>query len=456
MATYPGKPYRAGAGTQTVMRRSGSTGYQGRSLSNAASTVLGGPQAHAFAGDPGVYLRSIAELLPHPHELAAASPIASRSIGRLLLRGVPYLGAAILGYEIYMYFKEEGGESLPVPALEPDPNVDWTGWEAGPLWHQPPNGYQLVPGKRWWYHVPNGWDHSIFPQYGPAYESTEDWGAPGIVTVQPQLLPGHGASQIVEAVEFANPLESFSGILRSYWRDPALGVLEPTYIGGTVSVPVFYPAPTYWPVRPTRRIGDLLPDYPETERGHGEPVKAEKPRLADPVTQTVVAPDVITRGPALHEPAHAPPGTKERKFIAGVKNGTALARILNYMTEPADFIEAVYDAIPLKYHPEAWKKHRRNPQTGKVEVIYVTQGWFKRADGTSRRVSASPPPPHEMLKIIYEHYDELDVNQALLNIAGNAVEDAAFGRLGQAQQKQARSLLERMGRPVGYGTGPAL
>lgn len=125
------------------------------------------------------------------------------------------------------------------------------------------------------------------------------------------------------------------------------------------------------------------------------------------------------------------PGDKERKVIANVRNGSLVGWLIGTVTESIDFIEAVHKALPKD----------------------VRMHWRKDAKGKWRPVK---PAVDVMLADLYQHFDKLDLNEALKNVLIEQLQDAAVGKLGKRAQQEAKPFLEKLGRPVGFGTGPAL
>lgn len=112
----------------------------------------------------------------------------------------------------------------------------------------------------------------------------------------------------------------------------------------------------------------------------------------------------------------APKGTKERKFrIYSIRAGSALGRSLSVVTEAKDFVDAIYDALPDKY------KRR----------------WHS---------------PHEKAWLIYRHFLEIDVAEAIQNVIENQIEDWILGKAAQQMAKASR----RRGSPFGLTVGPAI
>lgn len=168
---------------------------------------------------------------------------------------------------------------------------------------------------------------------------------------------------------------------------------------------------------------------PEPQMYNGRPVVA-RAVIGAPGTIPATMTNVVG---AVHISGKAGARTRERKFIANLKAANLIVRAFNWATESSDAIEAVWEAIDKEHHPA----YRYSKKKGEYVRIYY-------------------PPPQEMLKDIWDRAKWIDWNEALWNLLVNQLQDAAIGKLGSAQQKAAKPLLEKMGRPVGFGTGPAL
>lgn len=156
---------------------------------------------------------------------------------------------------------------------------------------------------------------------------------------------------------------------------------------------------------------------------------ASEQTLRGPVTQTrtLTRFSIVPPRPPVRLkvpwPDRPPPRVKEKKYVASLSQGHIIARIANVVTEGNDFVNAVYDALPDD----------------------VKRKWHSRLD--------------TRLKVIFENFHRLDLTDVLVNILENQVEDLAFGTAGKYLGKATRKDQERTGgrgRPVGYGTGPAL
>lgn len=154
-----------------------------------------------------------------------------------------------------------------------------------------------------------------------------------------------------------------------------------------------------------------------------------------------IAPPMIIGGPGTlpktnpkpdgHNSTPPGPGEKERKTIANPKSGGLVSWAVGTVTESIDFIEALHDALP-----DDVKRH-----------------YYKDSKGKWRRAK---PSASTMLKDLYKNFDKLDLNEALKNVIINQLQDAIIGKLGARAQKEAKPFLELLGRPVGFGTGPAI
>lgn len=114
--------------------------------------------------------------------------------------------------------------------------------------------------------------------------------------------------------------------------------------------------------------------------------------------------------PALHQHRYEPPppGTKERKLILAA--GGALAAAANILTESADFVEALYFAIPGYLRP------------------------YKGRTTVQERVDA-----------IYRHFKDIDIAQAVENLLVNEAGDRIGGSKGRLSREAKRRFYNRTG-----------
>lgn len=113
------------------------------------------------------------------------------------------------------------------------------------------------------------------------------------------------------------------------------------------------------------------------------------------------------------------PGVKERKIRIGLTGGPA--RIVNVITEGRDFVQALWKALP--------KKFRSKPKKGR-KTLTVQQ----------------------MLRDIYDHLNDIDLADAVLNVIENEIQDRFYGKAGQKYRDAARAN-PYWERPVGYQFG---
>jgi hypothetical protein len=205
------------------------------------------------------------------------------------------------------------------------------------------------------------------------------------------------------------------------------------------------------------RPAELIPGYgrttgPEPDLTTPQPVRfderpvviigvatitAPAPGVPDPVTQA--NPDLKTKPPPgipPHVSAPPGPGVKERKANHKAAWRLLIMRGINFVTESKDALDAIWDALPDEYKTGYFKLH------GKHGRVY----WKRR-----RKAS-----PQDKMKDLYRHYDKIDISDALKNLLVEQLKDAAYGKFGEARKRQARGMLDRLGRPVGLESGPAL
>ena len=222
---------------------------------------------------------------------------------------------------------------------------------------------------------------------------------------------------------------------------PRPGAVVPAYVPGVVSLPgiqppitSFDPVPVDWvSLRPVQNIQHDMDPLPEPYRDLG-PVPAPIPdappwwpgewpwpvpepprsgtnrrRLPRPGWAITVTPTAVTAAAAApHVPEPPQPPDKERKtrtpwgpaydLLDGLL-GFNTRGALDATTEALQFIAAIYYALPEEY------------QDAGVN-------------------------PYDQAVAIYDHFDELDIEQALENIALMLLTDAAIGQAGSQAAQQ--------------------
>lgn len=114
----------------------------------------------------------------------------------------------------------------------------------------------------------------------------------------------------------------------------------------------------------------------------------------------------------------APPaaGERERKFISRTaKAGIELSRALGKLSEGADLVDAVYEALPDDVK-KRWGKGRKDRPIDNWGQYGISGADWK-------------------LQAIYHNYHKLDFSEAAKNILLNELEDQAYGRAYGARDK---------------------
>ena len=174
---------------------------------------------------------------------------------------------------------------------------------------------------------------------------------------------------------------------------------------------------------------------------------SETPKREKPVEQTAIRPNelaISTVGPAPAAHASRPPpmGEKHSKFQASsVAVFRQVGAIFGTVTEVGDFTDALWDALP----PSAKSGYREVRWYNKATKKWGKR-WKKIHNVSMQRKQID----------LFQHADELDILAAAKNVAANQLQDALIGKFGSKQQEAAKEYLNQIGRPVGFGTGPAL
>lgn len=174
---------------------------------------------------------------------------------------------------------------------------------------------------------------------------------------------------------------------------------------------------------------------------------SETPKREKPVEQTAIRPNEVaisTLGPApvAHSSTKPPAGEHHAKYqAASVAVFRQVGAIFGTVTEVSDFTDALWEALP----PSA--------KSGYIEVRSynrATKKWGKRWKKI-HNVSMQRKQID-----LFHHAEQLDILAAAKNVALNQLQDALIGKFGSKQQEAAKEYLNQIGRPVGFGTGPAL
>lgn len=118
-----------------------------------------------------------------------------------------------------------------------------------------------------------------------------------------------------------------------------------------------------------------------------------------------------------------PRGEREKKYVAGLNNGTLLGKVIGFAGETVDFINAVYTALPNKV---------------KAEYGYR-------------------PPVARKIQALYDHWEEINLTKALGAVFIAQVTDRVYGRIGQHYAGANRRLsMYGGGYRIQFQLGPAL
>lgn len=344
----------------------------------------------------------------------SASPFA-----RLLGRSVPGLNIALLAldlYDLYQLWNQWGSQWGWA--------MNWNGWYMS---CGLPNGTIIATGLGCGSsaNFANADIGHIYSAEGPAgvwtqYCNFGEYKRPGPTGFQQYLVVGKAVRALTNKY-----VDDMSFPYYAYPSAP--GGAVPPFIPAVQpgAIPILSPVPEPQPI-PYESLPYRRPSgWPESSAwgnaAPGEPVGSPG---QVPGPQIVLTPTGYTAQPSTPFRPPRPPkrGEKEKKGVvslnaSGNKLFIATGKAFGAITELADFIEAIYEAIP-----EAIR--------GKRKRSLVNQ-----------------------MKFIASHYESIVLDDAILNVIQNQVEDAAIGKLAQAATK---SFAKATGRPVGVTWGKAL
>ena len=367
--------------------------------------------------------------------LRLVAPVARELPGRLT-RLNPYIGAITVALTLYDYFSN----SVPEGWNDLGP---WTKYATiPPGFINPLRSVQWCRGSR--STTPNNTTIAGFVNAGLDNQATTDIGDPwaGVLTTSRSvglgMTDGTGAGARMQYRE-------------AYTRPAAGAFTKPTYRPAQAAI-VLSPNPAItWRItaNPANAKPDQAPAFarpipwkvlPKLEPQPNRDVSYGNPEIEDfPVPDAPYYPSTVPNdwsvsiddipagqagqsAPKTHDlttPSSRPP--KREKEVKH-KLPTAAVHILkavSAVTEGLDFVDALYEALPSEYRP----RYRKT----KHEKLNVT--------------------PHEKVKALLEHGENIGIYDAISNLVSNQIEDYTFGKLGQLGGEISR----RIGSPYGMG-----
>jgi len=126
---------------------------------------------------------------------------------------------------------------------------------------------------------------------------------------------------------------------------------------------------------------------------------------------------VRPNAPVQAAPPHVrrPPVRGERERKPGSKVAPIVGRVVSPVTEAADVIQAVYDALPWDVRRDAYRS-------------------CVAAGGSGRECMT----PQRKLEVVYDNADKIDIEKAVKNIGVDIMEDAYIGELSRRANKNLR------------------
>lgn len=308
-------------------------------------------------------------------------------------------------------------------------------------------------------------------------------GKPAVSSPPGWAIPGSLASgAIFETFGQVGTSNSYSTV-NSYWRpsysvnslakDPAyyfaVPVHDPLLLPGPVPVsiprPGFHSPGLSWPTP------HYVPGGTTEANQGGEPSKGRDPYpggVSKPVVIGGPATDTTPGKSVRPRPRQKPgKGVKERKIHVTVGK-LGIGKVLGGFTELVDFINALYDALPLhiKIHDKWNRQHRPRISRRMLNDLETDSVKYDRYVGTVYRPTPAAFGPDGLdaetlwrkSEAIYRHWNRIDLRKALKNVATNELQDMLIGKASSKLQKSYAKNARRYGaKPlVGLTSGPAL
>ena len=139
-------------------------------------------------------------------------------------------------------------------------------------------------------------------------------------------------------------------------------------------------------------------------------------------------------------------------------------KVVNFVTEANDLIEAVWQGLPFKYRYDRLREEIGEKAYNamlarriKAEKAAETRGEVKLKNRQTNPLEK--PTPQQMLKDIWDHWDKINWSDSgkdgkkknvVDNIVKNEFEDRFYGQIGKTSARASRVI----GKPVGIQTGP--
>lgn len=297
----------------------------------------------------------------------AAKAIARRSFAAArLFRFVPWLAWGLAAYDLYKYLR-------PMISVKME-TIDYTKYDIT----QQCGPGQVRQGRDFSYGCSGMWstDDPPFPDPSPPYiwtwrqDKAQEWVIPGWFA----QFPG---------TEYTKKPEV--GDQRTVWPKEALA---PS------------PNPSHWPAVDPFIYPPMSPQPEPIPLPRNAVTKHKPDPYAGDWSQSGPAPRSRVRQGVAHK--IAPPGPRVKEKKSKLRSGFSLAlKGAYFATEVVDFIEALYDGVyvPGYNFPPALPKE------------FLARGLS----------------PQEKARVLYENWDAIDVQQALLNLAANQLIDLAVG-----------------------------
>jgi len=382
---------------------------------------------NAFAPEPVSLGRPLSRIPRAFTPIERLAPIALRGFGRYAIRAIPYIGIAVTAYDVYNLAKPFWTISPPGPDEYPH----------GGLWKRTYGPFYYTDGSGYGNAKPLMHATAIYtaPITGQAISGVQPIATPvpasrnqtGLWRERWISVGGSGYYRYAHHSSWVR-VGHVSGAdnVQSVVSEAPIAPL-PEWVDPFSRTPGARPVPGATPYRliPYQGMNPYRSPHEQTQRGNAPPAAARRwgtppmyPVEIVNVISTPGGPTGVYQRPSKPKPPRK--GELQRKFDPGGRFRPGLNLVVGGVTETLDVVNALWKALPKENKTGYYLRHYKDEKTGEVKTYMKYLHPASQAD---------------KLRDLAQGFFKLDGEKAVSNLIDNQIEDAAFGRLGNALKK---------------------
>lgn len=394
----------------------------------AFSALRASAMRRAFGGLPGLGLSALEYLIERELEASRQNAMVPWSKGKRMYDFTGWdtvCGGGQDGTPVHW-----GGSAHFAPGC--NPNLTW----EYPIGENPDSSFNLVEGPYWPHpSPPNGAGQAEVAFVKDPHPATGNFWQ-GQITAAYKLYMWAVPFQGLEGWDayYARNGENLPEIVTPGVTLPAIvpkvaPMIDPWFL--PITQPAAVPLPVPYPIIP--KVPEENPLRSPVEQPQRGPAPLSRGSVRDAAAGPTITIEAhgndAVQTVRAGSPRRRPPRRreKEKKFVA-TSRGLAVRVIFDGISEVADFVDAIWSALPYQYR---FGNRRYAPGMLPRKTLQA-----KMAD-------------------IYNGFDHVNWNRALMGVVRNELSDRLFGMAGRGYA-QAAGVNPYYTRAVGYQTGPAL